>query len=67
MKQHGEARLEYMTLMMELKQQRREGQEEERRNTAIRMIKAGKLSLEDIAGYLALPLKRVTEIKNSIA
>ncbi|MBO6255048.1 MAG: Rpn family recombination-promoting nuclease/putative transposase, partial [Bacteroidaceae bacterium] len=64
-KQHDETRLEYMTLMMELKQQRREGQEEERRNTAIRMIKAGKLSLEEIAEYLALPLKSVAEIKNS--
>ena len=66
-KQHDETRLEYMTLMMELKQQRREGQEEERRNTAIRMIKAGKLSLEEIAEYLAIPLKSVMEIKNSIA
>lgn len=56
-----------MTLMMELKQQRREGREEERRNTAIRMIKAGKLSLEEIAEYLAIPLKSVTEIKNLIA
>ena len=27
-KQHDETKLEYMTLMMELKQQRREGQEE---------------------------------------
>ena len=66
-KQHDETRLEYMTLMMELKQQRREGQEEERRNTAIRMIKAWKLSLEEIAEYLALPLKSVMEIKKSIA
>ena len=66
-KLHKETRLEYMTLMMELKQQRREGQEEERRNTAIRMIKAGKLSLEEIAEYLALPLKSVMEIKKSIA
>lgn len=56
-----------MTLMMELKQQRRKGQEEERRNIAIRMIKARKLSLDEIAEYLALPLKRVIDIKNSIA
>ena len=67
MKQHDETRLEYMTLMMELKQQRREGQEEERRNIAIRMIKARKLSLDEIAEYLALPLKSVIDIKNSIA
>lgn len=56
-----------MTLIMELKQQRREGQEEERRNIAIRMIKARKLSLDEIAEYLALPLKSVIDIKNSIA
>jgi predicted HTH domain antitoxin len=31
------------------------------------MIKAGKLSLEEIAEYLALPLKSVAEIKNSMA
>lgn len=55
-----------MTLMMELKQQRREGKEEERRDIAIRMITAGKLSLEEVAEYLALPLKSVMEIKNSI-
>lgn len=55
-----------MTLGMELKQQRREGQEEERRNIAIRMIKIGRLSLEEIAEYVSLPLKSVKEIKNLI-
>ena len=44
---------------------RAEGREEERHNTAVRMIKAGKLSLEEIADYLALPLANVKEKKNS--
>ena len=44
-----------------------EGRIEERNNAAIRMIKAGKLSLEEIADYLALPLANVKEIKNSLA
>ena len=39
------------------------GREEERHDTAVRMIKAGKLSLEEIADYLALPLANVKEIK----
>ena len=43
-----------------------ERKEEERRDIAIRMITAGKLSLEEVAEYLALPLKSVMEIKNSI-
>ncbi|MBQ5502604.1 MAG: hypothetical protein IIT82_07845, partial [Selenomonas sp.] len=43
-----------------------EGREEERHNTAVRMIKAGKLSLEEIAEYLALPLANVKEIKKSL-
>ena len=66
-KKHDEVGLEYMMLVMELKQQRREGQEEERRNIAVRMIKAGKFSLEEIAEYLAVPLKSVMEIRNSMA
>ena len=43
-----------------------EGYEEECRNIAVRMIKAGKVSLEDIAAYLALPLADVVEISNSV-
>lgn len=43
-----------------------EGCEEECRNIAVRMIKAGKVSLEDIAAYLALPLADVVEISNSV-
>ena len=43
-----------------------EGREEERHNTAVRLIKAGKLSLEEIAEYLALPLANVKEIKKSL-
>lgn len=73
-KAHKETRVEYMTLMMELKEQRREGydeglhtgREEERKNAAIRMIKIGKLSLEEIAEYLALPLANVIELKKSL-
>ena len=43
-----------------------EGCEEECRNIAVRMIKAGKVSLEDIAAYLVLPLADVVEISNSV-
>ena len=43
-----------------------EFREEESRNIAVRMIKAGKVSLEDIAAYLALPLADVVEISNSV-
>lgn len=43
-----------------------EGCEEECRNIAVRMIKAGKVSLEDIAAYLVLPLADVAEISNSV-
>ena len=38
----------------------------EGRDTAVRMIKAGKLSLEEISDYLALPLANVKEINNSL-
>ncbi len=43
-----------------------EFREEESRNIAVRMIKAGKVSLEDIAAYLVLPLADVVEISNSV-
>ena len=45
---------------------RGEFREEECRNIVVRMIKAGKVSLEDIAAYLALPLADVVEISNSV-
>ncbi len=63
----GEELVDVCKAIEDIKDESRdEGREEERHNTAVRMIKAGKLSLEEIADYLALPLANVKEIKNSL-
>lgn len=71
-KQHNETRVEYMTLMMELKEQRREGYDEGMvtgRNegelsmiTAIRMMKENK-PFSEIGEKTGLADERLTELK----
>ena len=46
-----------------IKSERYEAAEENARKTAIRMIKAGKMPLEEIADYTELPFDVVKELK----
>ena len=69
LKQHNETRLEYMTLMMELKEQRREGYDEghdkgiasAREESALAMF-ADHLPVDKVAQYSKLSLQDVTAI-----
>ncbi len=56
-------RLEYMTLQMNYQEKYEQGVEQEKRQSALRMIGAGKLSSEEIALYSGLTLEQVLELK----
>lgn len=43
-----------------------QGVEQEKRQSALRMIEAGKLSLEEIALYSGLSIERVFELKKEL-
>ena len=60
-KQHKETRLEYMTLMMELKEQRREGWEECKKDMILKLLRANQ-SLPFIAQISDLPMEKIAEI-----
>ena len=64
-KQHNETRVEYMTLMMELKEQRREGRDEgiesAREESALAMF-ADNLPVEKVAKYSMLSLQDATAL-----
>ncbi len=56
-------RLEYMTLQMNYQEKYEQGVEQEKRQSTLRMIGAGKLSSEEIALYSGLTLEQVLELK----
>lgn len=64
-KQHNETKVEYMTLMMELKEQRREGRDEgiesAREESALAMF-ADNLPVEKVAQYSKLSLQAATTL-----
>lgn len=62
-KKDGEWSHEYMTLQMNYQEKYEQGVEQEKRQSALRMIGAGKLSSEEIALYSGLTLEQVLELK----
>ena len=65
-KQHNETKVEYMTLMMELKQQRREGQEEERVNSIRKMMQKLNLTAKQAMDVLDIPVKEQEKYVSSL-
>lgn len=59
-------RLEYMKLELEYAEKYQQGMQQEAVNVVSRMIDAGKLSEEEIAMYLYLPIEKIREMKNSL-
>ncbi|MCI9532483.1 MAG: Rpn family recombination-promoting nuclease/putative transposase [Lachnospiraceae bacterium] len=59
-------RLDYMTLQMNYQEKYEQGVEQEKRQSALRMIEAGKLSPEEIALYSGLTLERVYELEKEL-
>lgn len=49
-----------------IKSERYEAEQDKAKKTAIRMIKAGKMSLEDIADYTELPLNLVKDLQSEV-
>ena len=67
-------RLDYMTLQMSYQEKFEQGVEQgieqgasqEKKKSAIRMIEAGKLSLDEIAIYSGLSLEQVLELQKGL-
>ena len=59
-------RLDYMTLQMSYQEKFEQGVEQEKIEAAIRMIEAGKLSVDEIAIYSGLPLEQVLELQKEL-
>lgn len=59
-------RLDYMTLQMNYQEKYEQGIEQEKRQSALRMIEGGKLSLEEIVLYSGLTLEQVLELKKDL-
>ena len=59
-------RLDYMTLQMNYQEKYEQGVEQEKRQSALRMIEAGKLSSEEIALYSGLDLEQVLELEKEL-
>ena len=57
-------RLDYMTLQMNYQEKYEQGVEQEKRQSALRMIEAGKLTSEEIALYSGLDLEQVLDLQN---
>ena len=57
-------RLDYMTLQMNYQEKYEQGVEHEQRQSALRMIEAGKLTSEEIALYSGLDLEQVLDLQN---
>lgn len=55
-----------MTLQMNYQEKYEQGVEQEKRQSALRMIEAGKLSLEEIALYSGLTIEQVFELEKRI-
>ena len=59
-------RLDYMTLQMNYQEKYEQGIEQEKRQSALRMIEAGKLSSEEIALYSGLTIEQVFELEKEL-
>lgn len=59
-------RLEYMTLQMNYQEKYEQGIEQGNKQSALRMIEAGKLSPEEIALYSDLTLEQVLELEKEL-
>ncbi|WP_418752285.1 hypothetical protein [Frisingicoccus sp.] len=59
-------RLDYMTLQMHYQEKYEQGIEKQKNDSAMRMIEAGKLPLEEIAMYSGLTLERVRELEKEL-
>lgn len=55
-----------MKLELEYAEKYQQGMQQEAVNVVSRMIDAGKLSEEEIAMYLDLPIEKIREMKNSL-
>lgn len=55
-----------MTLQMNYQEEYEQGIEQEKKQSALRMIEAGKLSSEEIALYSGLTLKHVLELEKEL-
>ena len=55
-----------MTLQMSYQEKFEQGVEQEKIEAAIRMIEAGKLSVDEIAIYSGLPLEQVLELQKEL-
>lgn len=55
-----------MTLQMNYQEKYEQGVEQEKRQSALRMIKAGKLSSEEIALYSGLAIEQVFELEREL-
>ena len=56
-------RLDYMTLQMHYQEKYEQGVEQGNRQSALRMIEGGKLSLEEVALYSGLTMEQVSELE----
>lgn len=59
----NEVEKDYMTLQMNYQEKYEQGVEQGNRQAALRMIKAGKLSSEEVALYSGLTLEQVYELE----
>ena len=59
-------RLDYMTLQMNYQEKYEQGIEQGNKQSALRMIEAGKLSPEEIALYSDLTLEQVLELEKEL-
>ena len=59
-------KLDYMTLQMHYQEKFEQGVGQEKKQSALRMIEANKLSPEEIALYSGLTLEQVLELKKGL-
>ena len=62
-KKNEKWRVDYMTLQMNYQEKYEQGIEQGNKQSALRMIMAGKIPLEDTASYAGLTLEQVLELK----
>lgn len=59
-------RLDYMTLQMNYQEKYEQGIEQENKQSAVRRIKAGKLSSEEISTYTGLTIEQIVELEKEL-
>lgn len=59
-------RLDYMTLQMNYQEKYEQGIEQGNKQSAVRMIKAGKLSSEEISTYTGLTIEQIVELEKEL-